>query len=382
MNKISQANLFFTPTLLSWYGRDTEYEADILRFKGFDQYNYLVEINRMFSNGPKGQPLDRTGNIHLPLKYDTRRPWKFINTPMSLEDALSARVSDLLSRGVKVNLLWSGGIDSTTMVNAFLSNAQDHSQLRVLYSPYSSYEHREYLTDFLPKFPAVELVDISGDVYLNQQFDGIFVTGDTGDETHASMDESFLAEFGYDVLSQPWRDFFFKRTQDEKFIEFCDTYFSWAGRPIDTVLEARWWFYINSKMYCMLATKLSFFTDYKNFSPDMVHGFFDCDEFENYISHNVDRIMTTPDYASWKQDLKDYCRNFDGFDQWAKETIKNGSSQLHAYIYKKTVLNDQRFIFILNDGTRVHTPSLPLLSRKEFNNRYGNSLDYLLNDPI
>jgi hypothetical protein len=135
-------------------------------------------------------------------------------------------------------------------------------------------------------------------------------------------------------------------------------------------------------MYCMVSTKLSFFSDYENFTPDRLTGFFDCDEFENYVTHNTDRLMATPAYSSWKQDLKDYCQSIDGFDQWAKEKTKFGSFQFHAYTYKKTVLNNQRALFILDDGTRIHTPNLPLFSRKEFEKYYGNSLDYLLNDPV
>jgi hypothetical protein len=382
MNTISYANTLHLPKFLQWKNRKTTGVAGVLKFQEFEQYNKLIDINSIFSNQPFGQPLDRTGNLHLPLRYNTGRSWKYSDTPIALSDALARRALDLLSTGQKINLLWSGGIDSTTMVNAFLDNATDFSQLRVLYSPFSVYEHREYLTTFLVKFPKVELVDISGDVYLTQQFDGIFITGDTGDETQASIDESFLEEFGYDVLFQPWREFFYRRNSDTEFIDFCENYFSWAGRPIDTLLEARWWFYINSKMYCMLSTKLSFFADYKNFHPSNLKGFFDCDEFENYVAHNTHRLMSTAHYASWKQDLKDYCQSIDGFDQWAKQKTKLGSFQFHAYTYKKTVLNDQRSIFILDDGTRIHTPGLPLLSQREFENWYGTDLDYLLNDPI
>ena len=383
MNKISYADAQYFKQFLQWKGQESDsVYGGILKFKGFNDYNRLLQINSMFSNNPFGQPLDRTGNVYLPVKYDTGRPWKFFSKPIGLDDALSRRVKNLVSTGEKINLLWSGGIDSTTMTNAFLSNVDDHSQLRILYSPFSVYEHREYLTNFISKFPKVEVVDISGDVYLTQEFDGIFVSGDSGDETHASMDESFLAEFGYEILKKPWKEFFYSRTNDTNFIDFCEKYFSWSGRSIDTVLDARWWFYINSKMYCMLSIKLLFFSSYKNFVPSRLYGFFDCDEYENYITHNTHRIMSTPDYCTWKQDLKDYCQKIDGFDQWAKEKIKNGSFQFHSYTYKKTILNDQRAMFILNDGTRVHTPGLPLLSQKEFENCYGSSLDYLLNAPI
>jgi hypothetical protein len=132
----------------------------------------------------------------------------------------------------------------------------------------------------------------------------------------------------------------------------------------------------------MLSLKLPFFSNLKNFLPNKLIGFFDCDEWENYVSHNTHRLMPTAHYASWKQDLKDYCRSIDGFDQWAQEKTKENSHQLRIYTEKKILLNDQRAIFILDDGTRIHTPGLPLLSQREFENCYGNSLDYLLNDPI
>ena len=381
MKTIIHANTEYLTKFLQWKSKAFKSVSQVIKVENFDHYNRLVDINCIFSNRPQGQPLDRTGNIRFPIKYNTGRPWQYSDTALSLKDALSKRVQDLSVTGEKINLLWSGGIDSTTMVNAFLANVNDHSQLRILYSPFSVYEHRQYLETFLPKF-SCERVDISGDVYLTQTFDGIFVTGDTGDETHASIDQSFLETFGYESLARPWRDFFYERNADSELIDFCENYFSWAGRPIDTVLEARWWFYINSKMYCNLAIKLNFFSDYENFSPERLKGFYDFAEFEHYRCHNTHRLIVPGEYASWKQDLKDYCKSVDGFDQWAKETIKGDSFQFHVYTYKKIALKDTRSIFILDDGTHIRTPSLPLLSHCEFESCYGNSLDYLLNDPV
>ena len=47
------------------------------------------------------------------------------------------------------------------------------------------------------------------------------------------------------------------------------------------------------------------------------------------------------------------------------------------YLEKKLVLNDQRWIAVLSDGTRIATPSLPALTRKEFEKTYGNTLDWI-----
>ena len=327
-------------------------------------------------------PVDRTFGVNIPFKYKVRRPWKTPGPETSLEQALTQRVHSIIKQWPHdhINLLWSGGIDSTLTVNAFLINASDLSQIRILYSPYSYYEHPEYLS-FLKKFPQIELVDLSGTVYLDQQFDGVFITGDTGDEMHASLDDSFFKTHGYGALFEPWQDFFQKQNPDLAFLEFCEQYFLRSGLPIHTVLDARWWFYANTKLNCVLFSKLPFWLDYPNFDFDRVQGFFDCEEYENHIAYNISSVIANENYNTWKQPLKDYCYNFDGCEQWRTNKAKVNSSQLSTYIAKKTVLKQLQWIAILEDGTRIHTPNLPWLSKLEFDRKYGTTLDYLWNLP-
>jgi hypothetical protein len=47
------------------------------------------------------------------------------------------------------------------------------------------------------------------------------------------------------------------------------------------------------------------------------------------------------------------------------------------YAYKKTLLANQRYLLVLQDGTTITTPNLPLFSEQEFRQQYGSSLDYL-----
>jgi hypothetical protein len=296
-----------------------------------------------------------------------------------MDQALQIRVEEIESRGERINVMWSGGIDSTAVVHAFLLNLRDLKKLRGLYSPFSEYEHREFLV-YLQK-RGIETVDISGTVYLDTYFDGVFVTGYGGDESHASLDESFLLEYGYESLFRPWRDFFWDRTQDDEFIDFCQMYFDLAGRDISTVLEARWWFYINSKLHLLLQWRNTFWVDYPNYNKDLVLGFFDCDSYERYVTYNLDKIVSSENYSSWKQDLKDYCYRADGIDDWHKNKTKVGSSQLVYYNAKKQALKDLYCIFILENGQRIATPSLPMFSKLEYNRCYDTTLDYLWNEP-
>lgn len=379
-----QINPVYFKKLIDWKGYSVQPTLGdgFFKIQGYTSYNALLSINEIFSTRPKPMPVDRTLHVNVPFKYKVRRPWKKPGPEISLEQALSLRVQSIIKQWPQevINIFWSGGIDSTVTVNAFLANAPETSQLRILYTPYSCYEHPEYL-EFLKKFPKVELVDLSGTVYLDTQFDGVFITGDTGDEMHASLDDSFFKTHGYNALFIPWQDFFRARNSDPNFLEFCEQYFSRSGLPIKTLLEARWWFYLNSKLNCVLFNKLPFWLDYNNFSFDRVQGFFDCEEYENHISYNVSSIIANENYSSWKQPLKDYCYKLDGCEMWRSTKAKVNSGQINLYINKKVVLKNLQWIAILEDGTRIHTPNLPWFSKTEFDRKYKTTLDYLWNLP-
>ena len=367
--------------ILSWHGMkyyNTGHE--LVKFKNFDSYNAMIGINEIFSSSPKGTPIDRTELVQSPINYYVRRPWAIPTQQLTLDQAFQERVSNISKMQQPINLFWSGGIDSTAMVTAFLKHSDNKKQLRILYSPYSTYEHPEYMK-FLKTFSDIEIVDTSGTTYLNSQFDGIFITGEGGDELMGSLDESFLTKYGYESLFKSWKDFFYTLNPDLNFIEFCEQHFAQSGRPIDTVLEARWWFYATCKNTSLLHDqKLPYFLDYDNFNIEKLYGFFDCEEFEKFIYWNTDKIIDSSDYCTWKQIFKDYCCSFDGFENWAKTKCKLGSSQLPAYIEKKVIVKNLRWIMLLSDGTRITTPSLPFLTEKEYRNTYGHQLDYLFNN--
>lgn len=347
--------------------------------RGYGEYNHLVKINSIWSNNPHGDPSDRTKQVITPLKTYPGRPWKYNSTTIDLTQAISSRVRSIEQNNQKINVMWSGGVDSTVVTNAFIAHLQQRDQMRVLYSPFSVYEHAPYL-DFLRKLN-IETVDMSGTTYLEQFFDGIFVTGDGGDECHASLDESFLERYGMSVLDLSWREFFWANCQDQQFMDFCEKYFSWAGREINTVLEARWWFYINSKYRCIMSDKLNFWLDYPSFNRDLVISFFDFDEFDRYISHHIGEIIRPDGYHTWKQYLKDFSMGIDGFDDYRRYKKKVSSFQLFWYANKKRSLKNLFSIFVLDDGSRISTPNMPLFSVRELYAKYGDQINNLWNAP-
>lgn len=355
--------------------------GDLFKVPGYVDHNYLVDINRIFSASPGFGLCNRNGTTRHPVKYYSPKTMAVPVKVHSLEQAAEATVQNISSKNTKINVFWSGGIDSTFAVTAFLKHLSDLSQLRILYSPWSTYEHPEYI-GFLKNFPQVELIDISGDVYMStQSLDGYYVTGDGGDESHASVDEKFFNTHGFAALHSNWHDFFRQHNTDQKFIDFCQEFFASAGRPIVSVLEARWWFYITCKFYGhTFQIKWPFMLGgYDNFFPDRLISFFDNEHYQSFAYHNTDRIFVKDDYTCWKQFLKDYCYEFDQLENWWRTHKKLTSTQIFEYNFKKVALLDRRWLMYLSDGTRIATPNMPFFSAREFDNCYGQTLSGLFN---
>lgn len=365
-------------------GLTVEPQGRLFYVQGFEDFNNIIEINRCFSSDPFGIPVDRTGTVHSPLNYKIYRPWQVPTQCGTLDEALQRRVLDLCQTGETINVMWSGGIDSTTAVTAFLRHAPDLAQIKIFYSPFSVYEHNQYL-DFLKQYPQLECIDTSGENYMTQQWPGIWISGDGGDELNASLDDSFLKAYGTDIVHRPWKEFFHSQQQQKSMstnlIEFAEKFYSLAGRPINTVLEARWFFYATMKLRILMSHKYDLLCDYPDMQSDRVQAFFDCDSFESWVYFNTDKIFAGSEYRNWKQYLKDYCYEHDGLADWRDNKVKRESFQLMLYTMKKTALQDNDCIFILDNGHRVRTPGLPLWSGIEFDRCYGTNLDYLFNEP-
>jgi len=342
---------------------------------GFEFYNSLIDINKVFSNAPTGDIIDRTQTIRFPFNMHICRKWKTPKNNLSLEECFQRRVQDLEKTG-PINILWSGGIVSTAVIVGFLKYSTDLTKIRVLYSTYSVKENPNFYY-YLLENPQVDMIEFSGDYYLNQTLDGTFVSGDGIDDLTASMDESFIEKYGYEILSRPWQDLYYHTINSDGFIENCEKFNNLCGRPIDTVLEARWWFYTNCKIQKFPSQASSILND----NQPLVVGFYDDYSFEGFMFFNMDKIMPDSDYRSYKKFLKEFIFNFNNDSRYYQNKKKTSSMQLPYYYEKRLALNGTEYILLLGDGTRIRTPNLPLLSEHEYRDKYGDSLDYLFNTP-
>jgi asparagine synthetase B (glutamine-hydrolysing) len=368
--------------ILNWKNIEYEFVGNLFRVKGFTDYNRILDINSVFSSYPFGDLVDRTNSIKQPFKFKTLREWQVPESCLSFDDVMHNQVMHYVCTNKKLNICWSGGIDSTTMLVAFLKHAPDLTQIRVLYSPFSVYENRAFLELLQRDYPQVETLDISGNVYMDTHFDGILLNGHGGDEFVSSLDDSFYEKVGGDGLYRPWKDYFYEQNNDTKFIEFCENYFAKAGKPIESVLDARWWFYVSNKSQVFQITDNVFLANQKDANVTDTVAFYDNKDFEAYMYFNPQLIIEDRhDYKTHKNFMKRYIFEFDKNEDYFKNKAKSNSVQFAWYTMKKVCMLDLRWVARLSDGSTITTPNLPFFSKKEFEKLYGNSLDYLFNEP-
>ena len=350
-----------------------------LLFDGFDEHNYLVLLDYFFNKMPNGPVIDRTGITPMPYRIRIPRPWSIPEVPIALEDFFKNRIEYLESIADRINILYSGGIDSTSVVVAVLKHGK-LEKYRILYNKASIEENPVFFK--ILQSSDLELVELEETTFPTRTFDGLLVSGGGTDLSVASLDRGFIEKVGYEGLRSPWRPFVEKFNSDPAFLDFCDKFFSRSGRKITTLLEARWW-YFNITKICRYAPagwlqdnpELGF--NKLNDGLPTALGFFESSEYDSYTYFNVDNILPDDDYTSYKQDLKQYIFNFDNNQEYFKNKIKQDSVSLLDWRHRGVILKSEEYIVLLDDGERISTDTLPLLTEREYRKKYGDRLNYL-----
>ena len=343
------------------------------KIKGFDHYNYLLDINRCFSRWPARDIFDRTRSIKMPFRIGSTEAWVPPNDHgATLTDCLVTRAKMIDQDYDCVNIMWSGGIDSTAMLVAFLQLPQRRSNLRVFYMIDSIKENPGFFLR-LSQMQEIEMIEIGGRVWLEGNFQGCTVGAGVCDDLTASLDKSFFDKLGYRGLQANWKDYFWNCNPDADFLEFCEHYFRLSGRPIDSLLEARWWFYFSCKLYERQI----------QFNRDPVHDptidFYYDPLLIAYFYHNTHRLIESDRFECYKLELKEFIHAFYPDNHYLKYKEKYNSGNLVALDRKRNILQDSRAIMILDDNTVISTPNLPFLREKDYRSKYHRSLDILFN---
>lgn len=184
-----------------------------------------------------------------------------------LSDLLDSRAIELfdLSRanGKKIAILWSGGIDSTTVLVSFLKNLSpaDHDNIEVVMAASSVIENFDFYRDHISgKLRCTQLLDFNICDKTLEQY--MVLHGDPGDAIFGPSVSAFRHLIDDDRHLLPWKNHldliteFFDRNQSVNavpgfgkwYVDFITENLVSAGpEGVKSIADWWWWNYINFK---------------------------------------------------------------------------------------------------------------------------------------
>lgn len=225
---------------------ETEYK-DVKLYKDF--FGHIFSATFM---------IDRTRTISNPFNTeieDEQEIKSFDNYNITLDEAMFSCVSDLISLNKKIYLMWSGGIDSTAMLVAFLKSNFDLSNVVVVLNIDSIKENYNFYKSYiLSRFRLCSTEEII-QTAKNKILDGIIVQAEHADllfsvSLSRSMKKTISDDFIQDKFSRENTvKFFTARGLGNLSANCIYDVASLSSKkspiPIETMNDFSWWYSFN-----------------------------------------------------------------------------------------------------------------------------------------
>jgi len=311
----------------------------------------------------------RIGPASNPWSAKTSQLWsppplKFINT--SLSDIMDQRALEIIqiakATNKKIAIMWSGGIDSTAVVTAFLKNLNqpDHELLKIYCNSNSILENPSYYFDCIRLYKNVQLKSAST-CYVNNTFlnQNILLHGDPADCIFGPSTPMYEHFSNNGSHLEPWKkhantmiDLLNARVQNRfKHLKWGDWYFNYITKNLEesghaehvsTVADWWWWTYFNFKWEF---SPTRFFHRPKLVHVDGIsldnqqqfanYTFFTSADFQLWSYSNLKTLTEKNVKQSHKKQIKTYINNFFKNESYFNNKRKK-SSQTPTVPYSKT----------------------------------------------
>jgi len=272
-------------------------EADNTLFNQYEKFG-LNKHNMIYDRtGVLPHYLKITPNIHpMPSREDSYN--------RSFWEITEQRAKELLALDQPINVMWSGGIDSTYVLFVLRYFANDPDQIRV-YGTYNSLIESGDLFDRRIKKDFKYSIKVATINHLNYSDQpGIYVSGMCGNQLFGPTDNFFAtgdrAMFHHtlgtpETIYEPY-----EKHIDPELLEFLDPVIKASPRPIETVADLRWYCIFNLDWYTALYEhKIQLFPEQVN----NIHGFFDSVDFQKWAINTKEpftKIKGDPNSHRWQ----------------------------------------------------------------------------------
>jgi hypothetical protein len=209
-----------------------------------DNFETIIDLYKKYQVERIFPFIDRTGAIpnYLKTKIYTPMPEFDASFNSTFEELCHKRIEKLFSTGKKINIFWSGGLDSTTLVALFLP----YRKYVKIYLNYNSIIESGYMYDTFIKYNFDSHVSTST-AYGEWKEDEIYLTGDPGNHLHTLPSiksyEKFVPEVNdlfakenIQKLYEPFENFI----PEDKCL-FYEPSLKRAPRKIETLEDFIWW---------------------------------------------------------------------------------------------------------------------------------------------
>jgi hypothetical protein len=165
----------------------------------------------------------------------------------SFYEVVEERAKELLNRGKKIKVCWSGGIDSTFVLFTLYNLANDKSQITV-HGNYSSILESGYVFDKFIRDRIQYEINTTNTI----TDDCLYVTGFQGNQIFGPTDDFFADRsiaFFHHTLGTPDTIYEDYRKIDPELLEFLQPAIDASPRKIETIADLRWYCIFNFDWY-------------------------------------------------------------------------------------------------------------------------------------
>jgi hypothetical protein len=293
---------------------------------------------------------DRTGGLPHFLNISPNLhpiPPSIQNYNKSFFEVSEQRAKEILSLNKPINVMWSGGIDSTYILFILKYFSNDPDQVRV-YGTYNSIIESGDLFDRRLKHEFKYNIGISkrNDISYNSD-DCIFVSGMCGNQLFGPTDDMFgntQSSMFHHTLGTPETIYESYTTIDPNILEFLDPIIKSSPKKIETVADLRWLCIFNLDWYTAIYEhKIMLQEDKFN----KITGFFDSYDFQSWAVNTKDpftKIPGNPNTHRWQ--MREILSDLFGEEHYAvnkTKKISNFSMYESSWLF---LLENRENIFI------------------------------------
>lgn len=287
-----------------------------------------------------------------------------LNNSHSFETLCDNRARALMDQAIannkKIAVMYSGGIDSTLILCAFLKNcnSEEVKRVTVLLSEQSILENQNFYHSYvISNFDCVSSFRFPAFI---GNTDYIFISGEHGDQLFGSaIAQAYEVAYGFDALFQPLNnshgalaDFLSNRGAKkyaepilQLFLKLCDN----APVPIETPYHFFWWINFSTKWQAVYTRLLPYSKHKKTIALEENYTTFYCTkEFQQWSMANTDQFIKDS-FATAKFIAKQYIYD-----------LNKDSSYLHKIKMGSlcNLLNNKEIVYAIDEDLNFITKPL------------------------